>query len=153
MISLGIIGLGRWGPNILRNFLSMGEVCVQMVCDIDNNRLLQIQRRFPDIKTTTSLSEFLGNNTLDCIVISTPISSHFTLAKKSLESGCHVFIEKPLATSSHCLTVNVVWSMVRPDLVPTNNSASITGGTRKGLASNRVRWIVKVWFLRVASGQ
>lgn len=100
MILLGIIGIGRWGPNILRNFASMEEVCVQMVCDTDNNRLLQIKERFPSVKTTTSLSDILEDSTIDCIIISTPTSTHFTLAKKFLESGHHVFVEKPLAMSS-----------------------------------------------------
>jgi predicted dehydrogenase len=100
MISLGIIGVGRWGPNILRNFVSMEGVDVYMVCDTDSSRLLQIKKRFPQIKTATESSEILENNKLDCIVISTPTSTHFTLAQKSLESGHHVFVEKPLASST-----------------------------------------------------
>jgi predicted dehydrogenase len=100
MISLGVIGVGRWGPNILRNFVSMEGVNVHMVCDTDSNRLLQIKKRFPHIKTTTEQSEILENKTLDGTVISTPTSTHFTLAQKSLESGHHVFVEKPLASST-----------------------------------------------------
>ena len=100
MTSLGIIGVGRWGPNILRNFVSMDGIDVHMVCDTDSSRLLQIKKRFPQIKTATESSEILENNKLDCIVISTPTSTHFTLAQKSLESGHHVFVEKPLASSA-----------------------------------------------------
>jgi len=100
MISLGVIGVGRWGPNILRNFVSMEGVDVHMVCDTDSSRLLQIKKRFPQIKTATESSDILENNKLDCIVISTPTSTHFTLAQKSLESGHHVFVEKPLASST-----------------------------------------------------
>jgi len=78
----------------------MEDVSVQMVCDIDNSRLLQIKKRFPHIKITTNSSDILENSTVECIVISTPISTHFTLAKKGLESGHHLFVEKPLVTSS-----------------------------------------------------
>ena len=52
MISLGILGVGRWGPNVLRNFATMEDVHIQAVCDIDDKRLLQIKKRFPDIQTT-----------------------------------------------------------------------------------------------------
>jgi len=100
MTSLGIIGIGRWGPNILRNFVSMEGVYVLIVCDIDNNRLVQIEKRFPNIKITSNPSDILDNSTIDCIVISTPISTHFTFAQKALELGHHVFVEKPMATSS-----------------------------------------------------
>jgi predicted dehydrogenase len=78
----------------------MEGVDVHMVCDTDSNRLLQIKKRFPQINTTTEPSEILENEKLDCTVISTPTSTHFTLAKKSLESGRHVFVEKPLASSA-----------------------------------------------------
>jgi predicted dehydrogenase len=78
----------------------MGGVDVYMVCDTDSNRLLQIKKRFPQIKTTTEPSDILENKKLDCTVISTPTSTHFALAKKGLESGHHVFVEKPLASST-----------------------------------------------------
>lgn len=100
MISLGIIGVGRWGPNILRNFVSMEGVEVQIVCDIDPNRLLLIKKRFPWIKITTETSEVLSNPKIDCSVISTPTSTHFPLALRGLETGQHVFVEKPLASST-----------------------------------------------------
>jgi predicted dehydrogenase len=100
MIFLGIIGVGRWGPNILRNFISMEEVGVLMVCDIDTNRLSQIKKRFLYVETTVNPAEVLENSKIDCIVISTPTFTHFTLAQKGLESGHHVFVEKPLASSS-----------------------------------------------------
>jgi predicted dehydrogenase len=78
----------------------MENICVQVVCDLDNSRLLRIKNRFPDIETTTNPSYILENNKIDCIAISTPISTHFALAKEALESGHHTLVEKPLATSS-----------------------------------------------------
>lgn len=100
MISVGIIGVGRWGPNILRNFASMEEVSVQVVCDIDTNRLQQVRKRLPHVHVTTLPSDLFENQALDCIVISTPIATHFALAKEALEKGRHVFVEKPMAASS-----------------------------------------------------
>lgn len=100
MIKLGIIGVGRWGPNLLRNFSYMEDVKVEMVCDIDPNRLIQIATRFPGVTTTKIPEEILKNKNLDITVISTPISSHFRYAMQALETGHHVFVEKPLAASS-----------------------------------------------------
>jgi len=100
LISLGIIGLGRWGPNLLRNFASMEGVSIRMVCDIDNTRLLLIQKRYPGILCTTYPHDIFGRRDIDCVVISTPLSAHFSLARQRLESGYHVLVEKPLAASS-----------------------------------------------------
>ncbi len=104
MISIGIIGVGRWGPNVLRNFATMEDVCIQAVCDIDDKRLLQIKKRFPDIKMINSPEEILRNGDISCSVICTPLSAHFNLAEKALQAGQNVFVEKPLAQSSdECL--------------------------------------------------
>ena len=100
MITLGIIGIGRGGPNILRNFVSMVGVKVKVVCDIDDKRLVQIEKRFKDIQLTADPQNVLREETLDCIVIATTLSSHYSLAKSAIESGHHVFVEKPLAISS-----------------------------------------------------
>ncbi len=100
MLSLAIIGLGRWGPNLLRNFVSMEGVVVEMVCDIDDKKLLRIKTRFPEIKQTTDPQEIIGNGKIDCVVIATPLSTHFQLALDALRAGRHVLVEKPLARSS-----------------------------------------------------
>jgi len=100
MIKIGIIGVGRWGPNLLRNFLSLEDVTVSIACDTDPGRLVAIAHRFPDLRTTTLPEDILKNRDLDATVISTPLSSHFCYAMQALETGHHVFVEKPLANSS-----------------------------------------------------
>lgn len=104
VLNLGIIGIGRWGPNILRNFASMEGVFVKTICDIDKERLQIVQRRFPVIEITCDPNDIFNDASIECVVISTPVSTHFRLAEKSLLSGKHTFVEKPLATSSEeCL--------------------------------------------------
>jgi len=104
MTTIGIIGVGRWGPNILRNFVLMDGVRVVAVCDRDVSRLDAIKKRYPDIKTTQEAGELIGSTDISCIVITTPLSTHFLLAKQALAAGQHVFVEKPLAnTSAECL--------------------------------------------------
>ena len=100
MISLALMGIGRWGPNLLRNFISMEGVSVEMVCDVDENRLIQVAKRFPSIVRTSSPQEVMQNSKIDCVVISTPLSTHFPLALEALHAGHHVLVEKPLAGSS-----------------------------------------------------
>ena len=100
MISMGIIGVGRWGPNILRNFAGMEGVSVRAVCDSDNKRLEAITKRYPEIKTSTNAAEIIGDREIACTVIATPLATHFPLAKQALEAGKHVFVEKPLATTA-----------------------------------------------------
>jgi predicted dehydrogenase len=100
MISIGVIGVGRWGPNILRNLYSMEDVTVSIVADLDPKRLEQINKRFPSIKTTTNPEDIVNNSAIDCSVICTPVSTHFELAQKALLTGQHVFAEKPLAEST-----------------------------------------------------
>lgn len=100
MIKIGIVGVGRWGPNLLRNFDSMDGVQVSMVCDTDQARIDQIKKRFPDVQTSNDPAAVCENADLDCAVIATPLATHFELAQKALRTGQHVFVEKPLAASS-----------------------------------------------------
>lgn len=100
MISLAIIGIGRWGPNLLRNFVSMEGVSVAMVADSDESRLVAVSRRFPDIAGTTDPQDIMKDGSIDCVVIATPLCTHFSLACRALEAGHHVLVEKPLASSS-----------------------------------------------------
>ena len=100
MITIGIIGVGRWGPNILRNFAVMDGVRIAAVCDADKKRLEAITKRYPEIQTTTDATALIGNGTIDAIVIVTPLATHYQLAKQALEAGKHVFVEKPLASSA-----------------------------------------------------
>ncbi len=100
MIKAAIVGVGRWGPNILRNFVSMDGVQVVRVCDLDEERLAAIRKKFPAIDTTTRPEHVTGDSRIDCTVICTPVASHYALAEQALKTGQHVFVEKPLAASA-----------------------------------------------------
>lgn len=100
MITIGIIGVGRWGPNILRNFAVMDGVRIAAVCDSDKKRLEAITKRYPEIQTTTDATALTGNGAIDAVVIVTPLATHYQLARRALDAGKHVFVEKPLASSA-----------------------------------------------------
>ena len=98
-MKVGIIGLGYWGPNLVRNFLAHKDVKKVIVCDIRENRLQVIKEKFPAAELASD-SDRLVNGDYDIIVISTPVDTHFRLAKKALESGKHIWVEKPFTSSS-----------------------------------------------------
>jgi predicted dehydrogenase len=98
--NLAVVGLGYWGPNILRVLVERTDVEVRWMCDVDPSRLEHFTRRYPTIGTTTSLEEILRDPGVDGVLLATPVFTHYELARRCLEAGKHVFVEKPLATSS-----------------------------------------------------
>ena len=99
MARIGVIGCGYWGPNLIRNFVTCPETELVWACDLDEIRLQKVLRPYPSVRQTTDLEEVLKENGVDAIAIATPVHSHFPIAKACLESGKHVLIEKPLASS------------------------------------------------------
>ncbi|WP_088534730.1 Gfo/Idh/MocA family protein [Geobacter sp. DSM 9736] len=99
MIRVGIIGYGYWGPNVVRNFIGHGETQVAAICDLEHNALQRARRAHPGIHTTSDCNEILRSPDIDAVVIVTPVSTHYELAKVALENGKHIFIEKPFTAS------------------------------------------------------
>jgi len=98
-LRVGVIGLGYWGPNLVRVLTEMDGADVVAVCDPRRERLEMISRRFPAARSYEKPQELL-DDAIDAVVIATPISTHFELGLAALEAGKHVLIEKPLAASS-----------------------------------------------------
>ena len=98
--SVGVVGCGYWGPNLVRNFRSIPGCQVPAVCDVSAKRLKHLQGLYPDLAVLTDYRQFLEKTELDAVAIATPVKFHFPLAKASLLAGKHTFIEKPMASSS-----------------------------------------------------
>jgi predicted dehydrogenase len=92
---IGVVGLNYWGPNLVRNFSDLSELA--WLCDLDQRQLAQIGARYPDARTTTNFDDLLADDSVDAVVIATPVPTHYALAKQALEAGKHVFVEKPPA--------------------------------------------------------
>jgi predicted dehydrogenase len=99
-VRIALVGYGYWGPNVVRNLVELPDAELAAVCDARHEALARAQRRYPGIRTTDSFDDLLENPAIDAIAIATPVSSHFNLARRVLEAGKHVFVEKPLAASS-----------------------------------------------------
>jgi predicted dehydrogenase len=93
-MKVGIIGLGYWGPNLVRNFLAHPDVKSVIACDINDERLKSIFHKFPSVILSNSCEETLTGD-CDLIVIATPVASHYSIAKKALQNGKHLWVEKP----------------------------------------------------------
>lgn len=95
MINVGLIGYGYWGPNLARNFNANEEYHFTSVCDFSPGRLKLAGKAYPQAKLFDNVNDFYKNG-IDAVAIATPVSTHFKLAKRALEEGKHVWIEKPL---------------------------------------------------------
>jgi predicted dehydrogenase len=99
-LRVAVVGLGYWGPNLVRALHEVEAAEVSTVCDLDPRSLEKIGRRFPAVHRTTEFADVLADDSIDAVAIATPVSTHFELAAAALRSGKHVFVEKPLAGSS-----------------------------------------------------
>lgn len=104
MINCAIIGYGYWGPNLVRNFSSAANASVKLVADLRPERLNLVKKNYPMIEVTTDIDSIWGDAGIDAVIIATPVFTHFDLAKKALNSGKHVLLEKPMTdTVAHAL--------------------------------------------------
>lgn len=99
MLFIGIIGYGYWGPNLVRNFFAAPNCEVKYVADQREERLEHLAKIYPGIKAVKNADEILSDPLINAVVIATPVSTHFKLAKKALLEGKHVLLEKPMTSS------------------------------------------------------
>jgi predicted dehydrogenase len=101
--ALAVVGLGHWGPNLLRNAWDIEGVRVAAVCDTAAHKLAPVERRYPTVRCTERYDEILAADDIDAVLLATPVGTHHAMARDALRAGKHVFVEKPLAqTSAEC---------------------------------------------------
>src|SRR5438067_11052478 len=98
--TIGVIGCGYWGPNLLRNFAENETAELRWICDLDEDRLAAMGRRYPAAQTTADYKKLLADPALDAVAVVTPVATHFQIAKEALLAGKHVLVEKPLTTTA-----------------------------------------------------
>jgi len=97
-MKIGVIGLGYWGPNLVRNFFGNKLVEKVIACDLKEDRLTQIKSKFPGIEVINDYKKLLQSD-VDAVAIATSVNTHFQLAKEALEAGKHIWVEKPFTSS------------------------------------------------------
>src|SRR5712671_1603251 len=97
--TVGVIGCGYWGPNLLRNFAENESAELRWICDADPSRLAAMGRRYPAAQTTTDYEKLLADPKLDAVAVVTPVATHFQIARAGLQAGKHLLVEKPLTAT------------------------------------------------------
>jgi predicted dehydrogenase len=98
-VRIAVVGLGYWGPNLVRNLQECPQAEVVSVCDKREDALARIALRYPAVEAVTDVETVLRDERIEAVAIATPVSSHFPIARAALAAGKHVFVEKPLAAS------------------------------------------------------
>ena len=99
-IKIGVVGCGYWGPNLIRNFRSLPECSMKVMCDLSEDRLKHLRSVYPDVVGETRFEQLVNDANLDAIIVATAVKLHFPMAKASLLAGKHTLIEKPMAFST-----------------------------------------------------
>ncbi|HEY4301494.1 MAG TPA: Gfo/Idh/MocA family oxidoreductase [Candidatus Didemnitutus sp.] len=98
-ITVGVVGCGYWGPNLIRNFRGLPGCRLKTICDLSEDRLKHLKGLYSELETTTRYDELIKDPEVDAIIVATAVKYHFPLAKAALDAGKHCLIEKPLAAS------------------------------------------------------
>ncbi|MBM4310898.1 MAG: Gfo/Idh/MocA family oxidoreductase [Deltaproteobacteria bacterium] len=99
MIQTAVVGCGYWGPNLIRNFVACPLTELAWVYDMDPQKMDRATRMYPTVRKAAGLTDILNDPGVSAVAIATPVNAHFEIARACLESGKHVLLEKPLASS------------------------------------------------------
>jgi predicted dehydrogenase len=99
-VAVAVVGLGYWGPNLVRNLYELRCATVDVVCDRRTEAFGFLGARYPTLRTTVDFEDVLDNDDVEAVAIATPVHTHAEIARAVLEAGKHAFVEKPLAGSA-----------------------------------------------------
>ena len=131
MTGIAVVGYGYWGPNLVRNIADIPGLDLISVCDLRVDRLAGIRTRYPTVELTDNFDDILRDRRVQAVAIATPVSSHFQLAMKALMAGKHVFVEKPMASSSEEARRMVEEAARRGLVLAVDHTFIHTGAVRK----------------------
>jgi predicted dehydrogenase/DNA-binding NarL/FixJ family response regulator len=100
LVRVGVIGYGYWGPNVVRNLQGLENCQLVAICDQNPAGLQRASKLYPGVDMKSDSSELLSSSEIDAIAVVTPVWTHFELAKSALQSGKHVFVEKPFTSTA-----------------------------------------------------
>src|SRR5205809_6546180 len=96
--TIGVIGCGYWGPNLLRNFAENATAELRWICDLDETRLTAMARRYPSVRSTGDYRRLLADPDLEAPAVVTPVATHSHIGKEALPAGKHLLVDQPLTT-------------------------------------------------------
>src|SRR5271166_1825775 len=92
-ISIGVIGCGYWGPNLVRNFRGLPNCKVKAISDLSGDRLRHLRNLYPEIEGYCDYRSLLGEDGPDAVAVAAPVRYHFEIAKECLRAGKHTLVE------------------------------------------------------------
>ena len=131
MINVGVIGYGYWGPNVARNFLALKDAKVRMICDRDAGALKKAEELCAPVVLCRDYLEVIQSRAIDAVAIVTSPTTHFTIAKKALEHGKHIFVEKPFTTTAKEAEILIKIAEKRKLTIMVDHTFIFTGAVRK----------------------
>jgi predicted dehydrogenase len=99
-VNFGVIGYGYWGPNIVRNLMTLEDSHVIAIADVAADSRQRAQKALPSIPVIANPAEIIASTKIDAVAVISPAASHFELAKAALKNGKHVFVEKPFTSNA-----------------------------------------------------
>ena len=99
-MNFGVIGYGYWGPNVVRNLVSLEGAEVRAIAEISPSAQARARKAYPGVKVTPSAMEVITSSETDVVAIVSPVWTHYELSKAALMNGKHVFVEKPFTSTA-----------------------------------------------------
>src|SRR3989441_5844981 len=131
MLKLGVVGYGYWGPNVVRNFSSQPDCRVVAICDKNPHAVALALNRHPAVHATSNADEVMSSPEIDAVAVVTPVSTHYQLARKALENGKHVFVEKPFTATSAQAEELIEFAERKNLVIMVDHTFLFTGAVRK----------------------
>ncbi|MBW1929176.1 MAG: Gfo/Idh/MocA family oxidoreductase [Deltaproteobacteria bacterium] len=131
MIKIGLIGFGYWGPNLARNFNAHPDLELHSICDFSGDRLEVAGRLYPQTRLVDNVEDFYRDTALDVVAIATPVSTHYELAKRALDEGKHLWLEKPMTEKVEQAEELIELSEAKGRTMLVDHTFVYTGAVRK----------------------
>jgi predicted dehydrogenase len=131
MINLGVVGYGYWGPNVARNFNNCPGANLTAICDLNESRLGLAKSMYPFITAYSDSKDLIKSDDIQAVAIVTPVFTHYKLAKAALESGKHIFVEKPFTLNSGQAEELIDLALKKNLRIMVDHTFLFTGAVRK----------------------
>ncbi|RAP27558.1 oxidoreductase [Candidatus Marinamargulisbacteria bacterium SCGC AG-333-B06] len=99
MVNVALIGVGYWGPNLLRNLITNNRFDLKIVVDLSEERRSYVRQHYPSVKVLSEVNDVFNDAEIDAVVIATPVKTHYDLSVRALKAGKHILVEKPMVTT------------------------------------------------------
>jgi predicted dehydrogenase len=130
-MNFGVIGYGYWGPNVVRNLVSLEGSQVLAIAEINAAARARAQKAYPGIKVVSDASEVIKATDIDAIAVVSPVWTHYELTKAALENGKHVFVEKPFTSNAAQAEELISLSLKKNLKIMVDHTFLFTGAVRK----------------------